>query len=81
LDQFLTMRYNTGHPYNLETQQKVMHHEEIELNFDASRQQILGFELEILWEACSTPTLESSRIRFKLVLFSCSKPKKTLFSD
>jgi hypothetical protein len=34
-----------------------MHHEEIELNFDASCQQILGLELEILWEARSTPTL------------------------
>jgi hypothetical protein len=34
-----------------------MHHEEIELNFDASCQQILGLESEILWEACSTPTL------------------------
>jgi hypothetical protein len=33
-----------------------MHHEEIELNFDASCQQILGLELEIMWEARSTPT-------------------------
>jgi hypothetical protein len=31
--------------------------EEIELNFDASFQQILRSELEILWEARSTPTL------------------------
>jgi hypothetical protein len=46
---------------DLETQQKVkknMHNEEIELNFDASCQQILGLESEILWEARSTPTLE-----------------------
>jgi hypothetical protein len=28
-----------------------MHHEQIEVNFDASCQQILGLELEILWEA------------------------------
>jgi hypothetical protein len=45
---------------DLETQQKFkknMHHEEIELNFDTSCQQILGLESEILWEACSTPTL------------------------
>jgi hypothetical protein len=28
-----------------------MHHEEIELNFDASCQQIIGLESEILWEA------------------------------
>jgi hypothetical protein len=34
-----------------------MHHEESELNFDASCQQILGLESEILWEAHSTPTL------------------------
>jgi hypothetical protein len=34
-----------------------MHNEEIELNFDASFQQILRSELEILWEARSTPTL------------------------
>jgi hypothetical protein len=34
-----------------------MHHEEIEQNFDASCQQILGLESEILWEARSTPTL------------------------
>jgi hypothetical protein len=34
-----------------------MHHEEIELNFVASCQQILGLESEILWEARSTPTL------------------------
>jgi hypothetical protein len=33
-----------------------MHHEEIELNFDASCQQILGLGSEILWEARSTPT-------------------------
>jgi hypothetical protein len=33
-----------------------MHHEEIELNFDASFQQILVLESEILWEARSTPT-------------------------
>jgi hypothetical protein len=37
---------------DLETQQKVkkktMHHEEIELNFDTSCQQILGLESEIL---------------------------------
>jgi hypothetical protein len=35
-----------------------MHYEEIELNFDASCQQILGLELEILCEARSTPTLD-----------------------
>jgi hypothetical protein len=35
-----------------------MYHEEIELNFDTSCQQIKGLELEILWEARSTPTLE-----------------------
>jgi hypothetical protein len=34
-----------------------MHHEEIELNLDASLQQILGLESEILWEARSTPTV------------------------
>jgi hypothetical protein len=34
-----------------------MHHEDNELNFDASCQQILGLESEILWEARSTPTL------------------------
>jgi hypothetical protein len=34
-----------------------MHHEEIELNFDASCQQILGLESEILWQARSMPTL------------------------
>jgi hypothetical protein len=34
-----------------------MHHEEIELNFDASCQQILGLELEILCESRCTPTL------------------------
>jgi hypothetical protein len=39
-----------------------MHHEEIELNFDASCQQILGLELEILWEARSTPTLVVSSL-------------------
>jgi hypothetical protein len=33
-----------------------MHHEEIELNFDASCQQIFGLESEILWEARSTTT-------------------------
>jgi hypothetical protein len=44
-------------PSDLETQQKVMHNEEIELNFVASFQQILGSELEISWEARSTPTL------------------------
>jgi hypothetical protein len=37
-----------------------MHHEEIELNFDTSCQQILGLESEILWEARSTPTLKLS---------------------
>jgi hypothetical protein len=47
---------------DLETQQKVkkpciMKRYEIELNFDASCQQILGLESEILWEARSTPTL------------------------
>jgi hypothetical protein len=41
----------------LETQQKVSWLEEIELNFDASFQQILTSELKILWEALSTPTL------------------------
>jgi hypothetical protein len=34
-----------------------MHHEEIELNFETSCQQILALESEILWEARSTPTL------------------------
>jgi hypothetical protein len=34
--------------------------EEIELNFDASFQQILGLDIEILWEARSTPTLADS---------------------
>jgi hypothetical protein len=34
-----------------------MHHEEIELNLDASCQQIIGLESEILWEARSTPNL------------------------
>jgi hypothetical protein len=38
-----------------------MHHEEIELNIDASCQQILGSESEILWEAYSTPTLVVAR--------------------
>jgi hypothetical protein len=33
-----------------------MHHKEIEPNFDASCQQILGLESEILWEARSMPT-------------------------
>jgi hypothetical protein len=37
-----------------------MHHEEIELNFDASCQQILGLESEILLEARSSPTLASN---------------------
>jgi hypothetical protein len=32
------------------SQQKAMHHEEIELNFDASCQQILVLESENLWE-------------------------------
>jgi hypothetical protein len=37
---------------DLETKsQKPMHHEEIELNFDASCQHILVLESEILWEA------------------------------
>jgi hypothetical protein len=45
---------------DLETQQKAMHHVEIKLNVDASCQQILGLELEILWEARSTPTLTAS---------------------
>jgi hypothetical protein len=31
-----------------------MHHDKIELNFDASCQQILGFESEILWELGSS---------------------------
>jgi hypothetical protein len=44
-------------PSDLETQQKVSWHEEIELNFDASCQQVRGLESEILWEARSTPTL------------------------
>jgi hypothetical protein len=42
---------------DLETQtkcQKAMHHEEIELNFDASCQQIFGLESEILWEDLRT---------------------------
>jgi hypothetical protein len=34
-----------------------MHHEVIELNFDASCQRILGLESEIVWEARSKPTL------------------------
>jgi hypothetical protein len=38
-----------------------MHHEEIELNFDASSQQNLGLGLEILWEARSTPTLKDDQ--------------------
>jgi hypothetical protein len=45
---------------DLETQQKVkktMHYEEIDLNFDASCQQILGLESKILWEAGRSPTL------------------------
>jgi hypothetical protein len=41
-----------------------MHHEEIELNFEASCQQILSLESEILWEARSTPTLTKSIIDF-----------------
>jgi hypothetical protein len=39
-----------------------MHHIEIELNFDASCQQILGLESEILWEARSTPTLVTTAL-------------------
>jgi hypothetical protein len=39
--------------------QKAKNHKEIELNFDASCQQILGLESEILWEAGSTTTLTS----------------------
>jgi hypothetical protein len=35
---------------NTTKSQKAMHHEEIELNFDASFQQILCLESEILWE-------------------------------
>jgi hypothetical protein len=35
-----------------------MHHEEIELNFEAACQQILGLESEILWEARCTPTIK-----------------------
>jgi hypothetical protein len=42
------------------TQQKVSWLEEIELNFDASFQQILTSELKILWEARSTPTLDAA---------------------
>jgi hypothetical protein len=38
-----------------------MHYEEIELHFDASCQQIIGFESEILWEASSTPTLSTAK--------------------
>jgi hypothetical protein len=34
-----------------------MHHEEIELYFEASCQQIIGLESKILWEARSLPTL------------------------
>jgi hypothetical protein len=45
-------------PSDIEIQQKVSWHEEIELNFDASCQQVLGLESEILWEARSTPTLD-----------------------
>jgi hypothetical protein len=37
-----------------------MHHEEIELNFDASSQQILGLESEILWEAYSASRFEAN---------------------
>jgi hypothetical protein len=40
---------------------KATHHEEIELNFDASRQQIIGLDSEILWEAGSTPTFGRAR--------------------
>jgi hypothetical protein len=39
-----------------------MHHEEIELNFDASCQQILGLESEILWEARSSSSSSSGSI-------------------
>jgi hypothetical protein len=46
-----------------------MHHEEIELNFDASCQQIIGLESEILWEARSTPTLVPCY--FTLKYFDC----------
>jgi hypothetical protein len=45
--------------WNTTKGQKAMHHDEIELNFDSSSQQILGLESEILWEARSTPTLVS----------------------
>jgi hypothetical protein len=41
-----------------------MHHEEIELNFDASCQQILGLKSEILWEDRSKPTLVSKELCF-----------------
>jgi hypothetical protein len=51
----------------LETQQKVSWLEEIELNFDASFQQILRSELEILWEARSTPTLTSNLFQTKTI--------------
>jgi hypothetical protein len=34
-------------------------YEEIELNFDASCQQILGLESKILWEARSTPNFKA----------------------
>jgi hypothetical protein len=48
---------NTSDLRNTTKSQKAMHHEEIELVFDASFQQILGLESEILWEARRTPTL------------------------
>jgi hypothetical protein len=47
-----------------------MHHEEIELNFDASCQQILGLESEILWEARSMPILEYYFLFFKNCILS-----------
>jgi hypothetical protein len=47
-----------------------MHHKKIELNFDASCQQILGLESEILWEARSTPTLVTTLLF--LILLLCS---------
>jgi hypothetical protein len=54
-----------------------MHHEEIELNFDASCQQILGLESEILWEPRSTPTLIRRSILCVRLGFS---PEATLYT-
>jgi hypothetical protein len=45
-----------------------MHHEEIELNFDVTFQQILGMESEILWESEITTTSASFASRSKFIL-------------